>query len=317
MKFILKISLLILTAIVFVVILLFGYRDIPLETLKRKYGRAPSSFIAIDGMNVHYRDEGLSVLDSIPIVLIHGTGSSLHTFNGWVAQLKDNYRVLRMDLPAYGLTGPFKNGNYSIQSYVTFIHKFLSAKGIDKCILGGNSLGGGIAWNFALDYPDMVHKLILIDASGYPIKAQSTPLAFTIAQTPILNKLFTFITPRFIARKSVENVYADKSKVSESLVDRYFQLTLRKGNRQAFIDRAKTDFKPNSTIHIERLKSLKKETLLIWGENDLWIPLDNGKRMHSLIKYSKLEVIKASGHVPMEENPKESLDILNKFLSEY
>jgi hypothetical protein len=78
MKFILKISLLILTAIVFVVILLFGYRDIPLETLKGKYGRAPSSFIAIDGMNVHYRDEGSPILDSIPIVLIHGTGSSLH-----------------------------------------------------------------------------------------------------------------------------------------------------------------------------------------------------------------------------------------------
>ena len=67
----------------------------------------------------------------------------------------------------------------------------------------------------------------------------------------------------------------------------------------------------------EMLKSIKKETLLIWGENDLWIPLDNGKRMNSLIKYSKLEVIKSSGHVPMEENPKESLDILNKFLNEY
>jgi pimeloyl-ACP methyl ester carboxylesterase len=313
MKFILKISLLILTAIVFVVILLFGYRDIPLETLKRKYGRAPSSFIAIDGMNVHYREEGSPILDSIPIVLIHGTGSSLHTFNGWVAQLKDSYRVLRMDLPAYGLTGPFKNGNYSIQSYVTFIHKFLSAKGVDKCILGGNSLGGGISWNFALDYPDMVHKLILIDASGYPIKAQSTPLAFTIAQTPILNKLFTFITPRFIARKSVENVYADKSKVSESLVDRYFQLTLRKGNRQAFIDKL---IAPKGQSRSKEINRITKKTLVLWGEEDALIPLEAAYKFNAHLPNDTLIILKGLGHVPMEENPEKSIVPLLSFLQE-
>ena len=138
-----------------------------------------------------------------------------------------------------------------------------------------------------------------------------------MAKTPVLNSLFLHLTPRSIIKKNLEQVYEDDTKISNELITRYHDMALREGNRQAFIDRAKTDFKPNSTIHIERLKSLKKETLLIWGENDLWIPLDNGKRMNSLIKYSKLEVIKSSGHVPMEENPKESLDILNKFLNEY
>lgn len=313
MKFIFKISLLILATIVFVVILLFGYRDIPLETLKRKYGRAPSSFIAIDGMNVHYRDEGSSVLDSIPIVLIHGTGSSLHTFNGWVDELKENYRVLRMDLPAYGLTGPYIKGDYSMQSYVNFIHTFLSAKGIDKCILGGNSLGGGIAWNFALDYPDMVHKLILIDASGYPIKAQSTPLAFTIAQTPIINKLFTFITPRFIARRSVENVYADKSKVTEVLVDRYFELTLRKGNRQAFIDKL---IAPKGKSRSKEINRIVQKTLVLWGEEDALIPLEAAYEFNAHLPNNTLVILKGLGHVPMEENPKKSIVPLLSFIQE-
>jgi pimeloyl-ACP methyl ester carboxylesterase len=218
-----------------------------------------------------------------------------------------------MDLPAYGLTGPSKKGNYSMQSYVSFIHAFLSAKGIDKCILGGNSLGGGIAWNFTLDYPDMVHKLILIDASGYPIKAQSTPLAFTIAQTPILNKIFTFITPRFIARKSVENVYADKSKVTEVLVDRYFELTLRNGNRQAFIDKL---IAPKGKSRSKEINRIAQKTLVLWGEEDALIPLEAAYKFNAHLPNDTLVILKGLGHVPMEENPEKSIGPLLSFLQE-
>ena len=103
--------------------------------------------------------------------------------------------------------------------------KFLEKVGVEKCILAGNSLGGNIAWRFTIEYSEMVDKLILIDAAGYPVKSKSIPLAFKIAQIPIIQNIFTIISPRFIAKASVENVYKNKTKVNEELVDRYFELT--------------------------------------------------------------------------------------------
>jgi len=293
------------------VVMVFGHRDIPLEDLKSKYATSPSSFVYIDDMEVHFRDEGVAK-DSIPIVLIHGTGSSLHTFESWTAQLKREHRVIRMDLPAFGLTGPFPDRNYSIENYVEFLKSFLSSLEIEKCILGGNSLGGGIAWSFTVAYPGMVDKLILIDASGYPSKAKSLPLAFKIARIPIANNLFTFITPRSVAKKSVENVFADKSKVTDSLIDRYFELTLREGNRQAFIDRLKME--KGSSSH-ENIKRIKQKTLILWGEQDKLIPVEQAYQFHDDLSNDTLIILKNVGHVPMEESPVNSLRPVISFLN--
>ncbi len=288
----------------------FGYKAIPLDKLKAKYATSPSAFIAIDGMNVHYRDEGNNT-DTIPIVLIHGTSSSLHTFEGWASKLKENHRVIRMDLPGFGLTGPFPNRDYSIDHYVDFVNHFLEAKGIKQCVLAGNSLGGNIAWHYAVKYPKMVNKLVLIDASGYPLHSKSVPIAFRLARTPVLNNLLTFITPRFMAKASVENVYADKNKVTEALVDRYFELILRKGNRQALVDRMKNTVDSD----ILQIKNIQKPTLVLWGEKDFLIPINNAYNFHRDLPNNTLVIIKNTGHVPMEEKPQESLAAFMGFLN--
>lgn len=293
-----------------IISLLFGYRDIPLQHLKTKYAKAPSAFITVDGMDVHYREEGVTEAD-IPIVLIHGTGSSLHTFNDWVSRLKVNYSVIRMDIPGHGLTGPFPNRDYSIEAYVKFIKHFLDKKGIEKCIIGGNSLGGHIAWQFTATHPDQVKKLILIDAAGYPNESKSTPLAFQIAKIPLIKSMFTFITPKAIARKSVENVYADKSKVTTDLAMRYFELTLRSGNRQAFVDRLSVENNPAS-YHL--ISNISQPTLILWGDQDLLIPIENAKLFQKDIPNNTLFILKNTGHVPMEENPSESLEAVITFL---
>ncbi len=293
------------------VCLLFGYNDIPLEELKIKYGTSPSKFIFVDGMEVHYRDEG-AISDSIPIVLIHGTGSSLHTFNDWTTQLKVNHRVIRMDLPAYGLTGPFINRKYTIENYVNFIDQFLASLGIKKCVLAGNSLGGNIAWNFTSKHPNKVDRLILIDASGYPYKSKSSPLAFKLAKIPIINSIFTFITPRFIAAASVKNVYADQTKVNEQLINRYFDLTLRTGNRQAFVDKLTTK-QPSSSWH--KITSIKQPTLILWGAKDQLTPLEIARNFDKDLPNSMLVVFEELGHVPMEEGPLQSLKPVLTFLN--
>lgn len=292
------------------IVILFGHRDIPLDELKAKYANAASSFISVNGLDVHYRDEG-DQSDSIPIVLIHGTASSLHTFDAWTNNLKKTNRVIRMDLPAYGLTGPFIDRNYSMTQYTLFIKEFLTALGIKKCVLAGNSLGGEIAWNFALERPDMVDKLILIDAAGYSKTSKSTPVAFELAKIPILNKVFTFITPRFLVRASVENVYFDTSKVTDSLVDRYFELTLKEGNRQAFVDRFTMT---KDTSAYKNIKNIQQPTLILWGANDLLIPVESAFRFHEFLPHNQLVILEGTGHAPMEESPVESLAPVIDFL---
>jgi len=135
-----------------------------------------------------------------------------------------------------------------------------------------------------------------------------------MAKTPILNSLFLYITPRFLIKKNIEEVYEDDSKITDELINRYHKMALRVGNRKAFIDRAKTDFKLDTQVNLEKLKSIQTPTLLIWGAKDLWIPIANGIRMNEILVNSKLEVLENSGHVPMEENPKESLKLMNDFL---
>ena len=297
-----------------IILLIFGigngvYADISIEDLKNEYANEQSQFIEVNEMNVHYRDEG----KGFPIVLIHGTAASLHTWNAWTHELKKTNRVIRMDLPAFGITGPNKNADYSIEAYTTFLQSFLEKIGLEKFHLAGNSLGGNIAWNYTADYPDKVEKLILLDSSGLPTN-KSQPAIFKMAKTPLLNSLFLYITPRFLIKKNIEEVYEDDSKITDKLINRYHKMALRVGNRQAFIDRAKTDFKPDAIANQNKLKSIQTPTLLIWGAKDLWIPLDNGIRMDRILVNSTLKVIENSGHVPMEENPIESLKLMNEFL---
>ena len=296
--------------LIVIVIYFFGYQDIPIDQLKKKYTDSHSSFVKVGGMEVHYRDQGKQI-DSIPIVLIHGTGSSLHTYDNWVSKLAINHRVIRMDLPGYGLTGAFPNRDYSYNNYVSFLKGFLEKIGVKSCVLAGSSLGGNIAWRFTIDNSKMVNKLILISAAGYPMKSKSIPLAFKIAQIPIIQNIFTFITPRFVAKASVENVYKDKTKVSEKLVDRYFELTLRQGNRQAFVDRFKVK---SDTMTHKKIKLINQRTLILWGEDDELIPSEMAYLFHDNLPDDTLVILKNVGHVPMEESPSESLMPVIEFL---
>src|SRR4051812_41345985 len=162
-------------AIIFVllVIAFFALKkaDIPLQDLKAKYANSESKFIQIDSMNVHYRIEG----QGKPIVLIHGTGACLQSWDEWTDTLKKYYKVVRLDMPGFGLTGPRGDKDYSIKTYVAFLDEFLKAKGIDSFALAGNSLGGEIAWNYAAAFPGKVTHLILVDPGGFYLDKTEHP----------------------------------------------------------------------------------------------------------------------------------------------
>lgn len=289
--------------------------DIPLSELKAKYANQHSRFLTIAGMPVHYRDEGNRQDTLPPIVLIHGTGASLHTWDGWVEALQDQHRIIRLDLPAYGLTGPNASGNYSLDYYAGFMLQFLDSLRVEQFIIGGNSLGGGVAWMTALRAPERTTGLILVDASGYPVTSQSRPLAFRVATWPLVSQLFRYVTPRSVIEKSVRNVYADQSRINEALIDRYHDLARRPGNRQAFLDRMKINHAQSEAWR--KIPSLQQPTLILWGAEDKLIPLSAAQRFHQDLPNDTLVILDDLGHVPMEEDSQRTVAAVKEFLENW
>lgn len=286
-------------------------RDLKLEELKPKYANAQSRFLEIDGMPVHYRDEG-NAQDTLPLVLLHGTGASLHTWEGWVEALRGERRIIRLDLPAYGLTGPHPEGRYEMVDYARFLLKFLDSLHLQRFILGGNSLGGRIAWSTALQVPGRIAALILVDASGYPVASDSRPLAFRIAGWPGARLIFRYVTPRNVVEGSVRNVYANQDLVTAELIDRYYDLALREGNRKAFIDRMSGG--KEWSDNYEEIGSIKAPTLILWGREDKLIPVAAAEQFHADLPNDTLVILDGIGHVPMEEDAERTVAVVRDFL---
>ncbi|MDB5283209.1 MAG: alpha/beta hydrolase fold containing protein [Bacteroidota bacterium] len=280
--------------------------DIPVEELKAEYAPSPSKFINIDGLLVHYRDEG----KGYPVVLIHGMSSSFHTWQVWADSLSKQYRVIRMDIPCFGLTGPNADNIYDAAYYVSFMQKLLDSLGVKECYMAGSSLGGFITWQYAASHPQQVKKMILVDAAGYPIA--KPPFIFTLGKIKLLGLIGRYITPRYLVEKSTKEVYGDPTKVSDVIVERYFKLSLRDGNRAgfiAFVNRIKN-------YDTESLRHINIPTLIQWGEKDHWISLEHAGKFHNDIKGSKLIVYAGVGHIPMEEEPTASVKDAMQFFAE-
>lgn len=283
--------------------------DIPLKDLKARYANDASVFAEIGGMPVHYRDEG----SGPALLLLHGTAASLHTWDGWVETLSRDFRIIRVDLPGFGLTGPSPARDYTIGAYVEFVEAFVSRLGLDSFHIAGNSLGGHIAWRYAVARPDRVRRLILVDAAGYPRDPPAEPpLVIRLARLPIIGGVLGFAVPESIYRQSVLDVYGDPGKVTAPLVQRYFELSLRPGNRQAFVDRVRTEPEADGA----EPRQVSQPTLVIWGAQDRWIDIADGEAFARDIPGARLVVLEGAGHVPMEEIPRQTAAVALQFLLE-
>lgn len=289
----------------------FWAPDRLVDSLKARWAPPPSRFVPLQGMTVHVRDQGPRD-DPLPVVLLHGTSASLHTWEGWAGALDRTRRVITMDLPGFGLTGPDPEGDYRIARYVRFVTGLLDALGVRRCVIGGNSLGGEIAWNVALDAPQRVAALILVDAAGYAFESKSVPLGFRIARVPAFSWLAAHLLPRGLIEASVRNVYGDPARVTDALVDRYYELTLRAGNRRAVGERF-AQMKPGEDA--ARIPQIAVPTLILWGARDRLIPPAYGERFARDIKGSVLVRFDGLGHVPQEEDPQRTVAAVEQFLS--
>jgi pimeloyl-ACP methyl ester carboxylesterase len=278
--------------------------------LQPRWAPPPSVFVEVAGMKMHLRDEGPRD-DLSPIVLLHGSGSSLHAWEGWVAALRGQRRVITLDLPGFGLTGPSPDGVYTLDNDVRVVVALLDKLGVARCVLGGNSLGGAVAWRTALAHPSRVDKLILVDAGGYGSPSTSIPLGFRLARMPVVSWLLQNTLPRFLVVQGMRDVFGDPAKVTPEMVDRAVELTQREGNRRAFIER----FRQRSSASLaRRIPELKLPTLVMWGGRDRLIPPADAERFHRDIAGSTLAMFDDLGHAPEEEDPARSVAAVKQFL---
>ncbi|WP_255554899.1 alpha/beta fold hydrolase [Moritella sp. 24] len=289
----------------------WGVGEMPLEDINALYTNEESQWMSINGMQVHYRDEGNP--DGQPIVLIHGILSSLHTWDKWNEGLADDYRIISLDVPGFGLTGGQKNpDDFSEDLLHSSFEQFITQLQLDDFVLVGNSLGGYISAHYAASNPDKVEKLILIDPAGAP---QELPFILSLASMPGINSLAANVFPPFIVAMGVKDVYGDPDRITKENMNRYIHLSLRPGAKQAYANTIAMLDEKNSKNKPLNFASITAPTLLMWGEKDIWVPATLSEQWLSNIPGSTLITYPNAGHVPMEEIPQQTLNDALAFLN--
>jgi pimeloyl-ACP methyl ester carboxylesterase len=288
-------------------------KDLPIATAEQRYTSPASQFVALsDGVRLHMRDEGRH--DAPAIILAHGSNASLHTWEPWVAALKGNWRVISFDFPAHGLTGPSASGVYNGETYVKVVDELAGHLGLDRFVLAGNSMGGAVAWRYALAHPNKVAGLILVDAAGYPRDGDGKPpLIFRLVKVPVVGETLSLFTNRSMLTANLEQVFVDDRLVTAPMVDRYYDLLMREGNRAATLSRLRAP--PDDPEAYKAIPTITAPTLVLWGELDPWIPLSDAKRFANDIKGATLISYSNTGHLPQEERPKETAAAVEAFLT--
>jgi pimeloyl-ACP methyl ester carboxylesterase len=247
---------------------------------------------------VRYAREGTGPV----IVLLHGSGSSLDAFDAVVRQVRERCEVVRMDLPGFGLTGPRPDRDYGIGTYVRFLDQLLEQLEIESAVLVGNSLGGNIAWQYALDFPDRLRGLVLVNATGYPEK--SLPDAIRLARNPVIGQLLRRWGPRSGVVRNLRSAAGRTEVVDDAMIDRVHAMASRPGNRAAFVDLANTDQVDRS----HEISRISVPTMVVRGD------LIDGQHFARDIAGSREVVLPGVGHLLPEEAPAELAETVLSFI---
>jgi len=294
--------------VVLAVLLALGFRrDLPAAAVEARFATPPSQFVTVHGLRIHYRDRGQGPV----VVLLHGSNSSLFTWESWTATLAKDHRVVALDLPGHGLTGPDAKHRYSGAGLAEVVGRFVDQLGLARFTLVGNSMGGNAAWHYTLLHPEKVDHLVLLDSAGLP-RDEPLSLSAKLQSSSVFGPIARWVTPHFMVAKTVREVYADPARVQPSTVDTIESLLLRDGNREATRIRRSL---PLTDGMEARLGEIKTPTLILWGAQDRWILPKYGERFHQAIPGSTLIVLPGVGHVGMEESPTETLTPTLAFLN--
>lgn len=300
--------------------------DIPATIVDAKYSNSESEFLLMEnGARVHYRDQGNS--QGSALVLIHGAMASLHTWEPWVAVLGEHYRVVTLDLPAHGLTGQVPSSAYGEDAFTSTIDAVADAVGLERFVLGGNSMGGGATWRYALAHPDRVSAMLLIDAvppgdwQGNESEdeaprddenSRSAPMAFSLLRQPWFRAIARYLDPKPLIAQGLRSAYNDSPVVDDILVERYYELIMRKGTRAAIMSR--TGSVGADSMRRTDLSDLSQPTLIMWGAQDSVIPVSTVEIFERSLPNTSTVIYEDLGHIPMEEDPERTAADVLSFL---
>jgi len=301
-------------AALFAILFFLRTPDTDAEQMVGKYTNAASDFAEnADGLRVHYRDQGNP--DGVPIILVHGTAASLHTWEPLVERLGDEYRIITYTQPGHGLTGPHPSDDYSFAGMAEALDLVADELALDQFVLGGNSMGGWVAWRYALANPNRVDALLLLDAAGMPLRdGEKEPplnLGFRMLQNPIGRYLSQQFTPRLLIKKSALQSVSVKSVMTDAVVDRYWELLRYPGNRRAAALRAITNREPEYAEHISEIIV---PALVIWGAEDQLIFASAAQSFDERLSNAEVAIYEGVGHLPMEEAPDRTANDIDDFL---
>ncbi len=280
-----------------------GITDIPADTLRQQYGEG-SRYVELLGAPVRIKESG----QGEPLLLLHGFAASADTWEGWRKALEGHYRVIAVDVPPFGLTGPLANRPMQPEDLQYFMDALVTKLELKSFYLAGNSLGGYMAWKYAARHPEQVKKLILVDSAGYPL---DVPFAVRLMQTPVIRDVTTHLSPYPLVASSVKEVYGQPQNVTATQIQRYHDMMRREGARLAV-----TELVSRLNYDGQGIDQVKTPTLIMWGAKDRWIPPAHAPLFHKAIAGSQLVTYEELGHIPMEEDPQRTAADALKFLQQ-
>jgi len=303
-------GLAVVAAILGIVWILLQRPDIPYEELQPRYASPASKYMDLpDGVRVHYRDQGLR--SGPTLVLVHGFSASLHAWEPWVKALEPHYRIITLDLPGHGLTRAPPGYLVAPGGFETVVDTVTRRLGVTRFTLGGNSMGGGVAWRYALKHPDRLDGLVLVDAAGWPRTGKGGLLIFRILKNPVGRALLKNIETRPLVKQGLEDGYLDPALVTPALIDRYTELARAPGHRDILLG---LQTGPGDPASAARLAAIRIPTLVMFGEEDRVIPAGDGKKFAAAIPGATLILYPKVGHAPMEQIPQRSAADLKAWL---
>ena len=287
--------------------------DIPKDVIDTQYRNPSSQFMELENKTrLHYRDEGNRFGE--PILLVHGFGSSLHTWTKWVELLGNDFRIISFDLPGHGLTGEVPDRDYSLSADIKTIENLADKLSLETFTIAGHSMGGSIAWHFAMTNPNRSKALILINAAGLTEwhEPYQLPFAFNILRQGWFVPFAQVVDPYYLISAAITEAYNNSPVIDKELILRFYYMNMRKGTRQAMASRSRS-MRTNGLKKLE-LKKIDLPTLIIWGRQDAIIDVAIADNFKPFLNDSTLKIYDKVGHVPMEESPRISGNDVKKFM---
>ncbi len=279
------------------------------EEAKKRFTTSASRFVNWRDADIHFTDEG----QGTPILMIHGFGGNFTNFDSLAAIMRANYRVIRIDLPGFGLSDLPEKHDSVAELYGAFLgHLLDDVLKLDSLYVVGNSLGGWMGWELAATRPDKVKGLVLLGSAGYEIeKVKSNIGRIDMLDNAFFRKLAERGMPLWMSEGNAKRMRSEWETIAnpkEVVVNN--ALMNKEGNLDNLITLANSGVLPDTA----KIALIKCPTLVIWGRQDVIVPWEHSEKFKRDIANSTVLVYDTCGHIPQIEYPHRVAADIKKFL---